>query len=395
MRNLLIAGGGHASLPIIKMGRHWKRKGLYVTLVSPHPFLIYSGTLPQYIAGFYNWEQTAVNLKRLCGRYGVRFIQAEIESVCNDEKTVTMSTGDTLSYDLLVINTGAVTRTAGIISQTGTTPAASEESENIYPVKPFSQLLALRDKVRSGAVKRLLIAGGGAAGTELALNFSHPDNPFLPPGTEIHLIEHGSRILSSFSREATRVANSILSKRAVSIHIHTGYHHTMAGAYDAVILATGNEPVSSRITHGLKTGAGKRILTAGSLIAVRENSVFAAGDTADAGGRNLAQIGVHAVKQGVLLRNNIDSLIRGKTLSEYHPYPVNPLIISNGPDHAIIITNRLCLSGRGPAVLKYMLDTKWLQKYNHLPEERDSWYQLLKKGWLRSGNHQNENGSIS
>ncbi|MFU8859165.1 MAG: NAD(P)/FAD-dependent oxidoreductase, partial [Cyclonatronaceae bacterium] len=239
---LLIAGGGHASLPLIKMGHQWKDKNVSITLVSAEPWLVYSGALPQYIAGFYQWQQTSVNLEKLCGRYGTAFINARITSVNPEGKSIELSTGDTLTYDILVINVGS------------RTPEISHLS-NVYPVKPMSKLLSLRDKLDDGSTRKLLIAGGGAAGTEFALNLSHPSRKNRP---QITLLELGERIMSAFPDSAAKTAEHILTERGVEIAVNTAFDGDLAGKYDAVILATGNEPVSLTIDHPFKTGRGGR-----------------------------------------------------------------------------------------------------------------------------------------
>jgi NADH dehydrogenase FAD-containing subunit len=367
-RKLVVAGGGHASLPLIKMGHHWKRKNLSITLVSAEPYLVYSGALPQYMGGFYEWHETAINLEKLCERYGVKFIRARVESVDSQKQMVKTAKDQKFGYDYLVINVGAATK-------------AETEMENIYPVKPMSKLLRLKEKLDSGLCNNLLILGGGAAGTEIALNLSHPNCRYRP---ELTLVEKNSRLLEGFPLRASEFVTEILKKRGVTIV--TGPHsvHPDNENFDAVIMATGNEPESINISHHFPNGAGNRILTDPTLLVAGYNNVFAAGDTADVNGSGLPQIGVHAVKQGITLRTNIGALVDGKPLINFTPYPVNPLIISDGPDRAFYIVNELTVPGRISAVLKYVLDMKWLEKYTRIPEKRRSITRLVLDGFKRA-----------
>lgn len=365
---LIIAGGGHASLPLIKMGHNWKDKNLSITLVSAEPWLVYSGALPQYIAGFYQWQQTSVNLEKLCTRYGTGFINARVISVSPDDKSIELSTGEMLTYDILVINVGS------------RTPAISH-LPNVYPVKPMSKLLSLRDKLEEGTTRKLLIAGGGAAGTEFALNLSHPGRKNRP---HITLLEQSERIMSAFPDRAAETAQQILTERGVEIAVNTAFDEESAASFDAVILATGNEPVSLTIDHPFKTGRGGRILTGESLLVQDQDAVFAAGDTADISGMNLPPVGVHAVKQGKLLRENIASSLDGTAMKSYNPWPVTPLIISNGPDHAILTVGNYSFSGKSQAVLKYMLDMHWMEKYTLPSSRRRSRFQLFRDAMRRT-----------
>ncbi|MDX1592057.1 MAG: FAD-dependent oxidoreductase, partial [Balneolaceae bacterium] len=355
-RHLLIAGGGHASLPLIKMGWHWKRKNLFITLVSAEDYLVYSGALPQFMGGFYTWQETAINLRQLCQRYGVQFIRARAGGIDNHKQTIRLDDGRELSFDYSVINVGA---------RTSDRPSGS----NIHPVKPMSALLPLKEKLESGHCRRLLILGGGAAGTELALNLSHPECTYSP---DITLIEKREKLLDGFPRKASETARQILETRGVSILTGESSSADDFDSFDDVILATGNEPESVNIEHSFPTGSENRILTDKTLLISGESCIFAAGDTADVDGKGYEQIGVHAVKQGKTLRVNIQNLLENKSLEAFTPYPVNPLIISDGPDRALFTAADLCLTGRSAAILKYLLDMRWLEKYTKKPDSRRS-----------------------
>ncbi|CAN5149354.1 FAD-dependent oxidoreductase [soil metagenome] len=365
---LLIVGGGHASLPLIKMGQKWKKHNIQIKVISAHPFLIYSGALPQYMGGFYEWDQTAINLEELCSRYAVPFTAGKVVSVDENRKTVTTSSGSLISYDYLLLNIGASTK-----------PIL--EGENISPVKPMSKLLDLREEVKSGLVQNLLIIGGGAAGSELALNLSHPKSGYH---LRITLVEKTGRILSSFSEKLSKQVTHILKSRGVSVITGNESTQDIIKDFDHTILAAGNQPGSVTLDHNFKTGESGRILTDDTLQVVDNAAVFAAGDTADIGGDNYQQIGVHAVKQGVLLRENLKSAILGKQLSAYKPYLFNPLILSNGPDLAFFVMGKLILSGRFYSVIKHVLDMRWMEKYKNVPGERKSDFKLFRDGFKRS-----------
>lgn len=366
--NLLIVGGGHASLPVIKMGRKWKKKNIHIKLISAKPYLIYSGALPQYMAGFYEWEQTAINLEKLCEHYDVPFTVAEVVSVDKNRKSITTSDGSDISYDYLLLNVGASTK-----------PIL--EGENISPVKPMSKLLDLRQNVVSGSVKKLLIVGGGAAGSELAMNLSHPKLVFRP---NITILDKNNRLLSSFPDKLSAQITALLRNRGVTVITGTEASPGFMKQFDQTILAAGNRPESVSMSHNFKTGKNRRILTDESLQVTGSPAVFAAGDMADVHGKDYRQIGVHAVKQGLLLRKNVRAAILGEKLTGYKPYVVNPLILSNGPDSAFFVIDSLVLKGKIYAVLKYMLDMRWLDKYTRKPAKRRSILQLLKEGVTRS-----------
>jgi len=366
---LLIAGGGHASLPLIKMGEKWRKDNIQIKLISAKPYLIYSGALPQFMGGFYEWDQTAIDLEKLCVGYKVPFTADKVVSVDDNRKIVTTSSGNTISYDYLLLNVGASTR-----------PIV--EGDNVSPVKPMSKLLDLREEIVSGSVRKLLIVGGGAAGCEIAMNLTHPG---LMDQPKVTILDNNDRLLSSFPDKLSAQVTSILNKRGVTIMTGKEASQGFIREFDETILAAGNRPKSVSIKNDFETGVDRRILTEATLQVKGCPNVFAAGDMADVGGNNYPQIGVHAVKQGVLLRKNIKAAILNEPLTQYKPYFTNPLILSNGPDSAFYVMNQWVLKGRVYAILKYMLDMRWLDKYTRNPTQRRSYLKLLKEGIARSG----------
>lgn len=214
------------------------------------------------------------------------------------------------------------------------------------------------------------------------MNLSHPKLTNRP---EMTILDKNDRLLSSFPRKLSTQVTSILNRRGVTILTAKEASSEFIEEFNQTILAAGNRPKSFSLDHNFETGAEHRILTEETLRVKGNPSVFAAGDMADIGGRNYQQIGVHAVKQGIVLRRNIKAAVLGESLSNYKPYFANPLILSNGPDSAFYVMGRWVLKGRIYAILKYVLDMRWLDKYTRKPEQRRSDWQLLKEGISRSG----------
>jgi len=368
VKKLLIAGAGHATLPLIKMGQKWKKHNIQIQVVSARPFLIYSGSLPQFMGGFYSWDQTAVDVEKLCSRYGTDFYPGTVDSIDTGQKSVATSGKKKFSYDFLVINVGAET-------------IPLFNSGKVTPVKPMPKLLEIKKSLEKGEVSRLLIIGGGAAGSELALNISHPKSGYE---CEITLVEKNERILSSYSKRLSRQVAAILRGRGVIVKTGTGLSERELNHFDEVIIAAGNRPRSITINQNLESGASGRILTDNTLQVKGKPGIFAAGDTADVGGNDYQQIGVHAVKQGVLLRHNLEAAILGRPLKKYRPYPINPLILSNGPDEAFMIMGKISFRGRFFSVLKHLLDMRWIEKYTKEPASRRPFRLLIKEGFKRS-----------
>ena len=65
-RDLVLVGGGHSHALALRMLAMDPVAGLRITLVSPASHTPYSGMLPGLVAGHYSFEQTHIDLARLC-----------------------------------------------------------------------------------------------------------------------------------------------------------------------------------------------------------------------------------------------------------------------------------------------------------------------------------------
>jgi NADH dehydrogenase FAD-containing subunit len=101
--------------------------------------------------------------------------------------------------------------------------------------------------------------------------------------------------------------------------------------------------------------------------------VFVAGDSATVDGlEDLQKIGVHAVKHGPTLRENVSqvlaALARGDdpasaTLAPFRPYPAAPLMLSTGEPEAWWTVGPIALRGRPALRLKHAVDRRWIDQY--------------------------------
>jgi selenide,water dikinase len=76
---LVLAGGGHSHALLL---RRWamrpkQRPAGLITLVNRSSTTLYSGMVPGLIAGLYNRDQVAIDLRRLAADAGVAFIETE------------------------------------------------------------------------------------------------------------------------------------------------------------------------------------------------------------------------------------------------------------------------------------------------------------------------------
>ena len=81
VKHLVLIGGGHSHLNVLKqLGMH-PTPGLAVTLISRDIDVPYSGLLPGFISGIYNAQDIYIDLRPLAQFAKTRIIQADIQKI--------------------------------------------------------------------------------------------------------------------------------------------------------------------------------------------------------------------------------------------------------------------------------------------------------------------------
>ena len=249
--DLVLIGGGHAQVHIIKMCGMEPLKsliahhGIRVTLIARDVMTPYSGMLPGYIAGHYTYEQIHIDLNRLCSFAGVRLIHTAANRIVangTDTNTDSDPTGSLgrhggliycedgrppIRYDALSIDIGS--------RPSGWGNSAQEINEDgITPVKPiagfamrYAKLIEKLQKVATQFTPEnpfiFLIVGGGAGGIELVLSAQYNlTQIFQKAGADIKALKfilatRGTTILPSHNSKIQSIFQRILKERGVEV----------------------------------------------------------------------------------------------------------------------------------------------------------------------------------
>ena len=340
MKRVLLVGAGHAHASLLAALAQTPVEGARITLVSPYARQIYSAMLPGVIAGHYRRAEAEFDVAALAKRAGAEFVAGEMARLDADTRVVTLADGRSAAYDIASLNAGSLTE-LGV-------PGAAELA---LPVKPFERLLE-----RLRVISRVAIAGGGASGAELAMALRHR-------GGEITLYSEGAPFAPPLAARLERV----LRKRRVDyrpgMRVDALEPGTVVVAgrsrqqFDLVLWAAGAAPHPWIANSGLALDERGFVRVDAGLRSVSHPEVFAVGDCAALGE---AKSGVHAVRQGRVLEQNLRSLLADGPIEHYEPNPRALLLLTCGGRYAIAARGEWSAEGHWAWWWKNWIDRRWL-----------------------------------
>ena len=367
MKRLVLLGGGHSHVAVLKSHGEAPVPNTRLTLVSTKRYTPYSGMLPGLIAGHYDYHQCHIDLARL-GEYArAGFLEMEAVALDAAKQRLILADGRRIEYDILSIDIGSAPPTFGV-------PGVPE---HVIPAKPIETLLPAWDalRARAASLKRLALVGGGAAGVELvlAMQYRLHQEGAVP---EFDLITDTPFVLPSHSSIARRMLERILDERGVRVHtghrvatVESGRVALEGGEnieVDAVFWVTGAAPAAWLRASGLQTDGAGFVAVNSCLQSLSHAAVFAAGDCASVSGQPRPKSGVFAVRQGAPLARNLRHALAGTPLEPYAGAAHALALISAGDKYAVATRNAWALQGAWVWRWKDSIDRRFVAMYQGL-----------------------------
>ena len=383
LKHLVLVGGGHAQVAVLKDLAMRPIAGLRITLISRDIHTPYSGMLPGYLEGLYDADEITIDLSHLARAAGARFIAASVEAINPSAKTVTIKGRPPLYYDVLSVNIGSITDLDAI----------KGAREHALAVKPISTLLdRIAPLLEGSAGRNIAIIGGGAAGVETALALKR-----RLAGTQsvITLIHRGQRLVSEFAPSASKKLLKALSDADIKVHLGRCVEAVEKGAVlfkdgskiecDLPLILIAGAPPTWLKASGLALDARGFIKVKPTLEAITPTAsaattvstattasttttptdIFASGDIASL---PRPKAGVFAVRAGKYLAINIRRKLEGKPLKQWHPQKRYLALIGLGARRVLAIRGGFCINiGRLGWLWKEALDRKFIHRFTNLP----------------------------
>ncbi len=368
-RELLLVGGGHAHVAVI---RHFGMKpvsGVRVTLLSRDVHTPYSGMLPGLVAGHYTHDECHIDLRRLCTANGVRLIHGTLEGLDITAQTVDVSGRGSLAWDLLSLNTGSSPALDAI-------PGAREHGCAVKPIDRFlSQWEEHERHIHSRAgPHRIVVVGGGAAAVEMALAIAWRLRQARPraPDVSIALATAGQQLLEGHGDHVRRTIAAKLFESGIETH----FSSRVAGATATHLeLESGRHiecdfpvwavhagaPVWPR-EAGLACDAAGFVRVEQTLRSISHARVFAAGDIASLP-EPVPKSGVHAVREGDSLARNLVRALEGNSLRPHRPQRQFLSLLATGDRYAVASRGAFHASGKWVWNWKNRIDRTFMAMY--------------------------------
>ena len=364
--SLVLVGAGHSNIALIRRFAMDPLEGVRLVVINPESTAPYSGMLPGFLAGQYIADELFIDVAALCKQAGARFIRGSLERVDTASKMLLIRHQAFpnvrelyIPYDYAVLNTGAA-------------PADSFPSTHAgcYYVKPIRELLIdlprIDERMRRGN-RSMVIAGGGAAGIELAFAFRarygsdatitlvsrrsiDHDNALSAGASVIRRALEKKRITLLESVEVTEaIVEEVLLSNGRSVAAHV------------VCVATPVRAPSWIERSGL---AGKDgFLTVNAELQVDDcEGLYASGDIVNlpfSRGRS----GVMAVRAGQYLAKALWQKIQGRHVSPFRPQRHWLTLLNLGNGEAIAVRGSLAYQGASLFKLKDRIDQKFMARF--------------------------------
>ena len=344
---ILIVGGGYvglyAAMRILKKMRYGEAT---VTVVDPRSYMTYLPFLPEAAAGNVAPRNLVAPLRSILKTAEV--LTGHVTSVDQVAKVATIhpAAGDPyeLPFDYMVVAMGSVSRTFPIpgLAEHGIGMKSVEEAISLrnHVIAQLDKAESTTDeKVRKQALT-FVIVGGGFAGVEtiaevedmardaakLYHNVKREDMRFL-------LVEAANRILPEMGPDLGLWTKEKLEERGIEIYIETSMdscvdkHVVLKNGVEVdastIVWTAGVKPNPALANFGLPLGPRGHVDTAATLQVQGFDNVWSAGDNAQVPDLAVGEgawcppNAQHAVRQAIVLGDNVISGMRGFPQQEY------------------------------------------------------------------------------
>ena len=360
VRDLLLVGGGHAHVQVLRRLIMARPDGVRVTVVLDQPLAVYSGMVPGVVAGNYAPHEAEIDVWPLARRAGARIVDAAAVGLDAAAARLHVEGRPPIAYDAVSFDVGSTV--AGL-----DTPGVREHALATRPIGRFVGRLqaVLAEKPRP----RVLVVGGGAGGVELAFCLRHRT------GGDVTLIDTNATPLPGWTPGlgqrvvAAAKARGITLRRGRVVAVEAAIAHLEGGEslpYDVLVWATGAAPHPWMRALGPATDERGFLRVGPTLQTLENTAIFGAGDCVAVHDHALPKAGVYAVRAGPVLTENLLAHLAGGQLRAYQPQKGFMTLLNLGDGTAIGAKGPIAFSGAWAWRWKDRIDRKFMAMFQSI-----------------------------
>ena len=213
MKQLLLVGGGHAHVEVLRRFALRREPDCSITLISPHRHTPYSGMLPGLVAGHYTFDEAHIDLDPLAAWAGAEVIRASVAGMDAAAKTVRCDDGRIVRFDVCGIDIGSTPDMS--------VPGAREHTIGVKPVGRFLERWQREvERARSHVHEDIAVVGGGAGGLEMLLAMRHAARVAIGNDADLpqfHLVTDSTTILPTHAPAVRKRLERVLDAHRVDV----------------------------------------------------------------------------------------------------------------------------------------------------------------------------------
>lgn len=379
IKDLVLIGGGHSHVTVLKKFGMNPLPGVRITVIARDVHTPYSGMLPGYVAGHYEYDDVHIDLRPLCQFAGARLYHDEATLIDPKAKKVICKGRPAVPYDVLSVNIGSTPSFKGI----------SGAEDFTTPVKPINTFIdrwhqLVGRVLDKPGLHRIGVVGAGAGGAELLLAMQHRLHNLLDEqgrtseGLEFHLVSRADTILPTFSKGVQRRIGDLLQTRGIHVHTSSKAENVAPGVLsisggetielDEILWVTAAGAPSWLRESGLDVDEDGFIQARDTLQSTSHDDVFAAGDIAAVVNHPRPKAGVFAVRQGPPLTENLRRVLVGQPAKPFTPQRAFLGLISTGDKYGVASKWNWSAAGRWVWTWKDWIDRRFMASFSELPE---------------------------
>ncbi|HEX4943690.1 MAG TPA: FAD-dependent oxidoreductase [Usitatibacteraceae bacterium] len=368
MKRLVLLGGGHAHVHVLKAIGDALDPAVSVTLVTPVERQVYSGMVPGFVAGHYGLAECGIDLGPLATRARALVVRSSAALVNPAMREVVCANGEIVPYDVLSIDVGSRPFVGGA-------RGVAEHAIAIRPLESFvdgwERVLA---RARGGGMGSVSVVGGGAAGIELALAMDYRFRKEAGEGApHVRILTDARMLLPEHTAAVRGRLLRIARSHNVGLHVQSLVAEVGPGflrlkdniefATDATFWVTGATAHEFIRDSGFVTDERGFLGVNEFMQSVSHPEVFGAGDCATDLRNPRAKAGVFAVRAGPALVANLFAALHGGPLERQVPARRFLALISCGGHYAVGVYGGFSFEGGWVWRWKDHIDRRFIARY--------------------------------